>query len=309
MSELATMSEQARIVFSGRLRTDSFIEFARHRAARLGLEIDVAQMSKAAWVEGNAQQSVNAIACGEFTDQELRDALSRLREHSSVVIDTDQLSPTVVNQLRDPYIMTAIAEAVRQGWPPIPGAGVFYESRLTSRPENANQRLNVAGQIGGTGLRFLPVKHDARQSDSPEEAKKVAELVEALLRKATWTDKQGQIGLVTLEDILIVAPYNAQVSLLLRELPKGSRVGTVDKFQGQEAPVVIYSMATSTPQDAPRGMEFLYSGNRLNVATSRAQCVTVLVASPALFDVQCKTPRQMELANAFCRYLEMAQTI
>jgi uncharacterized protein len=183
---------------------------------------------------------------------------------------------------------------------------VFYESRLTSRPENANQRLNVAGPIGGTGLRFLPVKHDANQSDSPEEAKKVAELVETLLRKATWTDKQGQIGLVTLEDILIVAPYNAQVSLLLRELPKGSRVGTVDKFQGQEAPVVIYSMATSTPQDAPRGMEFLYSGNRLNVATSRAQCVTVLVASPALFDVQCKTPRQMELANAFCRYLEMA---
>jgi hypothetical protein len=69
-----------------------------------------------------------------------------------------------------------------------------------------------------------------------------------------------------------VAPYNAQVSLLLRELPKGSRVGTVDKFQGQEAPVVIYSMATSKPRDAPRGMEFLYSGNRLNVATSRAQC-------------------------------------
>ncbi|HKR61763.1 MAG TPA: TM0106 family RecB-like putative nuclease [Pyrinomonadaceae bacterium] len=186
---------------------------------------------------------------------------------------------------------------------------VFYESRLTSRPENANQQLNVAGPIGGTGLRFLPVKHDANQSDSPEEAKKVAELVETLLRKATWTDKQGQIGLITLEDILIVAPYNAQVSLLLRELPKGSRVGTVDKFQGQEAPVVIYSMATSTPQDAPRGMEFLYSGNRLNVATSRAQCVTVLVASPALFDVQCKTPRQMELANAFCRYLEMADTI
>jgi uncharacterized protein len=106
---------------------------------------------------------------------------------------------------------------------------------------------------------------------------------------------------------LIVAPYNAQVSLLLHQLPHGARVGTVDKFQGQEAPVVIYSMATSTPQDAPRGMEFLYSSNRLNVATSRAQCLTVLVASPVLFDVQCKTPRQMELANAFCRYLEMSQ--
>ncbi len=187
---------------------------------------------------------------------------------------------------------------------------VFYEGRLTSRPKNANQRLNVAGPIAGTGLRFVAVEHDANQSDSPEEVEKVAELVELLLRDdTTWIDKERQIRRITLNDILIVAPYNAQVSLLLRRLPRGSRVGTVDKFQGQEAPVVIYSMATSTPQDAPRGMEFLYSGNRLNVATSRAQCVTVLVASPALFDVQCKTPRQMELANAFCRYLEMAETI
>ena len=92
-------------------------------------------------------------------------------------------------------------------------------------------------------------------------------------------------------------------------LPEGARVGTVDKFQGQEAPVVIYSMTTSTPEDGPRGMEFLYSSNRLNVATSRAQCVTVLVANPGLFEVQCKTPRQIELANAFCRYLEMAQVV
>jgi uncharacterized protein len=83
----------------------------------------------------------------------------------------------------------------------------------------------------------------------------------------------------------------------------------VDKFQGQQAPIVFYSMTTSTPEDAPRGMEFLYSANRLNVATSRAQCVTVLVANPALFDVQCKTPRQIELANAFCRYLEMAKMV
>jgi uncharacterized protein len=81
----------------------------------------------------------------------------------------------------------------------------------------------------------------------------------------------------------------------------------VDKFQGQQAPIVFYSMATSAPEDAPRGMEFLYSLNRLNVATSRAQCVAVIVASPALFQVQCKTPRQIELANACCRYLEMAQ--
>jgi superfamily I DNA and/or RNA helicase len=122
-------------------------------------------------------------------------------------------------------------------------------------------------------------------------------------------DRDGVTKPITIEDILVVAPYNAQVSALRKSLPDEVKVGTVDKFQGQEAPVVIYSMATSTPEDAPRGMEFLYSSNRLNVATSRAQCVTVLVASPALFQVQCKTPRQMELANAFCRYLEMARSI
>lgn len=75
----------------------------------------------------------------------------------------------------------------------------------------------------------------------------------------------------------------------------------------QEAPIILYSMATSTPEDFPRGMEFLYSLNRLNVAVSRARCVAVVVANPALFQVQCKTPRQIELANAFCRYLEMAR--
>jgi len=86
-------------------------------------------------------------------------------------------------------------------------------------------------------------------------------------------------------------------------------VGTVDKFQGQEAAVAIYSLATSHPDDAPRGMEFLYSLNRLNVATSRAQCACVLVASPRLFAPECKTPRQMRLANALCRYVETANPL
>jgi uncharacterized protein len=105
-----------------------------------------------------------------------------------------------------------------------------------------------------------------------------------------------------------VAPYNAQVSDLARALP-GARVGTVDRFQGQEAPVVICSMTTSSPEDAPHGMEFLYSLNRLNVATSRARCAAVLVASPRLFEPDCRTPRQMQLANAFCRYLELAREV
>jgi predicted RecB family nuclease len=184
---------------------------------------------------------------------------------------------------------------------------LFYEGRLTSRPENAKQRLNAGDPLGGTGLRFASVEHTGNQNESPEEVERVAAFVDGLLQSgATWTNKKGETHALMVEDILIVAPYNAQVSALAGVLPAGARVGTVDKFQGQEAPIVFYSMATSTPEDAPRGMEFLYSLNRLNVAVSRARCVAVIVASPALFQVQCKTPRQIELANAFCRYLEMA---
>jgi uncharacterized protein len=115
---------------------------------------------------------------------------------------------------------------------------------------------------------------------------------------------------MTPADILVVAPYNAHVALLGERLgPRDVRVGTVDRFQGQEAPVVIYSLATSSPEDAPRGMEFLYSLNRLNVATSRARCACILVASPRLFEPECQSPRQMRLANAICRYVEVARTV
>jgi superfamily I DNA and/or RNA helicase len=187
---------------------------------------------------------------------------------------------------------------------------LFYENRLVSRPENANQRLNTEGPLDGTGQRFAPVEHSGNQNESLEEVERISSFVDHLLSKgSTWTNKEGIIRSLTLEHILVVAPYNAQVSALRERLPPGARVGTVDKFQGQEAPIVFCSMTTSTPEDAPRGMEFLYSLNRLNVAMSRARCVAVIVASPALFQVECKIPRQIELANAFCRYFEMAQVI
>ena len=151
-----------------------------------------------------------------------------------------------------------------------------------------------------------PCRPRAIRSSSPEEAERVRAIVgEILDSRATWIDKDGVEQPVALSDILIIAPYNAQVFELQERLP-GMRIGTVDKFQGQEAPIVIYSLTTSSAADAPRGMEFLYSLNRLNVATSRAKCLCILVASPSVFEAQCRTPRQMQLANAFCRYLEMA---
>ncbi|MFL6576777.1 MAG: DEAD/DEAH box helicase, partial [Povalibacter sp.] len=161
----------------------------------------------------------------------------------------------------------------------------------------------------GTGLRLLAVEHDGNQGSSPEEADVIKDLVtEILASNSRWTDRNGTECAVGLDDILIIAPYNAQVFELQSRMP-GARIGTVDKFQGQEAPIVIYSMTTSSHADAPRGMEFLYSLNRLNVATSRAKCICVLVASPKVFEPECKSPRQMQLANAFCRYVEMATRI
>ncbi len=186
---------------------------------------------------------------------------------------------------------------------------MFYEGRLESWPGLENQQVRSAGPINGSGLRYLPVTHEGNQSSSLEEAAAVYELVRSLHDdNATWIDKEGTERPFKPEDILIIAPYNAQVFEIQDRLP-GARIGTVDKFQGQEAPVVIYSMATSTLGDAPHGMEFLYSPNRLNVATSRARAVSILVAAPPLFEPECRTPRQMLLANAFCRYRELAELI
>jgi hypothetical protein len=158
-------------------------------------------------------------------------------------------------------------------------------------------------------LRYVPVVHHGNQNCSPEEAMAVGALVEDILEsKATWIDRDGQQKSVTLGDIIIITRYNTQVFEIQQRLPR-ARIGTVDKFQGQEAPIAIYSTATSSRADAPRGMAFLYSLNRLNVATSRAKCVCNVVGSPELFETECRTPCQAQLANAFCRFLELAHPI
>jgi hypothetical protein len=127
--------------------------------------------------------------------------------------------------------------------------------------------------------------------------------------KHCWTNRDGMESPITLQDILVIAPYNAQVNALKQNLPDNARVGTVDKFQGQEAPIVIYSMTNSSASDAPRGMDFLFSRNRMNVATSRARCLVLLVGSPKLFQPDCVTPEQIRLANGFCRYRELVEEI
>ena len=184
----------------------------------------------------------------------------------------------------------------------------FYEGKLDARPGLERQRLAGTGSYDGAGLWWMPVAHEANRNWSAEEIDAVDALVTRLLAPGvTWTSDTGAAHLLAPADILVVAPYNAHVNRLADRLAaRGVRVGTVDKFQGQEAPVVVFAMASSSPDDAPRGMEFLYSRHRLNVATSRAKCAAFVVASPALLEPACRTPRQMALANALCRFVEMA---
>jgi len=186
---------------------------------------------------------------------------------------------------------------------------VFYEGRLEPERHLAMQDIDASGgDLTGTGLRWVPVAHEGNQNESVEEAREVRRLAEGLIG-ARWTDQEGITRGLEWTDILFVAPYNAQVGLLGEWLPPGTRVGTVDRFQGQEAPVVFYSMTTSSPELAPRGMEFLYSLNRLNVATSRARGMAVIVGSPELLKVRARTPAQITLANALCRAVELSETV
>ena len=187
---------------------------------------------------------------------------------------------------------------------------LFYEGRLTSKPGLEEQRLIGLPNYDGSGLWVVNVDHVGNTNASPEEVDVVAELVDSLTRSsATWVEENGPPKPLRAEDVLIVSPYNAQVTRLSERLRHTKvRIGTVDKIQGQQAAVVIYSTATSSPEDAPRGMGFLYSPNRLNVATSRARCASILVTSTRLFEPECRSPKQMKLANALCRYREMANS-
>jgi uncharacterized protein len=193
-------------------------------------------------------------------------------------------------------------------------AEAFYENRLTSAPGLERQALlaargSAAERFGSAGLVYVPVEHAGNQARAEVEVDAVAAIAAALTSgDVVWRDRDGDEAPLTRADLMVVAPYNAQVTALSAAL-RDVRIGTVDKFQGQQAPVVIVSLTTSAPEDAPRGMDFLYSANRLNVATSRARGLCILVGNPRLFEPDCRTPQQMRLANAFCRYRELARVV
>lgn len=186
----------------------------------------------------------------------------------------------------------------------------MYEGRLRSAPGRGRQHVHGPG-LAGTGLRLVGVVHDSNEQSSPEEAVVLADEIERLLQ-GTVTTADGTVRALTHRDIIVVAPYNAQVRCIKRVLERrvGAaarvQVGTVDKFQGREAFVVFFSTAASTAQDAPRGARFIFDRQRFNVAVSRARALAVLVCSPALLDLPCSSIEDVRIANGVCRFVELA---
>ena len=173
----------------------------------------------------------------------------------------------------------------------------FYEDRLESHPSTARQFVE-ARRLPRCGAWRVPVAHEGRAQNCPEEVEAICDTIERLLAGA-WTDQNGSSRPVCESDIIVVAPYNAQVNALSEALPT-IRVGTVDKFQGQEAPVALVSMTASSSEETSRGLDFLLSRERLNVAVSRGKGLSLVFASPRLLHTNCATVEQMRLVNALC---------
>ncbi len=182
-------------------------------------------------------------------------------------------------------------------------SAAFYDSRLQSDDSTRGQMLKLSidsdGVLAPNGLRFIEIKHQGTAQKSDEEAQALARAYRSLVGQS-WQNSKGETSVVDLSDILVVTPYNMQVNLLRNRLPAGARIGTVDKFQGQEAAAVLVSMASSSAEDAPRGIDFLLSRNRLNVALSRARCLSVIFCSPKLLDFVCADLHRLAVINTAC---------
>ncbi|UJB73154.1 TM0106 family RecB-like putative nuclease (plasmid) [Acaryochloris sp. 'Moss Beach'] len=184
----------------------------------------------------------------------------------------------------------------------------IYENRLQFHTETHHHQIQVNQSHSnaieqGNGILFVPVEHEGNSQHSTEEIQAIDALVEHLTGLPYISSRGESQGVIGPNDILVIAPYNLQVQYLKDHLCDLARVGTVDKFQGQEAPILILSMCASSSDTAPRGLEFLLNRNRLNVAISRAQCLSILVGSPLLASTACKNISDIELVNLYCKAL------
>jgi uncharacterized protein len=278
------------------------------------------------WTRADVAEAVDVLVVDEAGQFSLANAVAVARSARSLVLlgDPQQLAQPTQAVHPGESGLSAL-EHLLDGHPTVPeDRGVFldrtyrmhpaltafvsdlaYEGRLESAA--GRDRIAVDGWASGLAVRF--VEHvQPSMAASPDEAAAVAELWHSL-QGVGWVDAAGERSTIGPDDVLVVAPYNNQVALIRRALPDGARVGTVDKFQGQEAPVVLYSMTSTSAEDAPRGVSFLYDLHRLNVAVSRAKALAVVVMSEELLDAAVRTPEQLRQVNALCRLAEMATVV
>lgn len=210
-----------------------------------------------------------------------------LAGHNTVPADMGIFLP--ISRRMHPYVCRFISDIV-------------YEGRLASDEGAARQSI-IPNADQSLGVHFVEVQHTGNRQVAVEEIDAIRREMERLIG-ARFRDRDGKERSLRLQDILIVAPYNAQVNALRRSLPPGSRIGTVDKFQGQEAPVCMVSMTTSSADEIPRGVDFLFSLNRINVAVSRAQVLALVFASPRLLEIKCNDVHEMRLVSTLCALRE-----
>ena len=324
---------------SGKYEGDLGIErdqsYPKIRKALTDGEIDLLGATAWCWTRPEFEQSVDVLVVDEAGQMALANVLAAARAGRSVVLlgDPQQLEQPLQSSHPEGSEVSALYHLLdgAQTMPDDCGlflaetyrlhpdiarftSEVYYRDRVRARPGLERQRIirrrGRAAPFAGAGLRCVLVPHTGNQATSPEEVDVIARLVDDLIADCDWRDQDGKTSPLREENILVVAPYNAQVAALMEAIPRlADRIGTVDRFQGQQAPVVIYSMTSSSADDAPRGMEFLYNRFRFNVATSRARALCILVGSPELFRPDCRTPAQMRMANGFCRYRELAEVI
>lgn len=177
---------------------------------------------------------------------------------------------------------------------------VVYDGRLKAHPDCARQTLLLDDDADPVfiphGIRMVSMNHEGCRQSSEAEVERIVALVGGLLGQG-FIDRKGKRGTLGFENILVVAPFNMQVNALKARLPECSRVGTVDKFQGQEAEVVIVSLTTSSPDDLPRHVDFFYSKNRINVAISRARTLAIILANPKLLELDAASVEHLRLVN------------
>jgi predicted RecB family nuclease len=267
-------------------------------------------------------RSLDYLVIDEAGQVSLADALAMATSARNLILLGDPLQLAQVSQgLHPPGSGSSVLEHLLGEAPTVPeDRGIFLEKSYRMHPDVCAfiSEIVYAGRLysdqsaarrttsSGTGIRFVPVEHDGNRTGSDEEVAEIAKLIAQLLQ-GTFKDSDGSTRQLRENDFMVVAPYNAQVRRLRAGLPGGVRIGTVDKFQGQQAPIVFFSMATSSGEDVPRNLAFLFSRNRLNVAISRAQCLAFLVCSPRLLEARCNSIEEMELVNALCRLAEYAE--